>query len=101
PVHLSVVHSFPTRRSSDLSRRGHGASERQTPSGHWVGKREVSESRGQRGGPSREGTERCIVSLVFQVFRIRSVLPCLEQELVSQDRKSTRLNSSHDQISYA
>src|SRR5436309_2833838 len=84
-------------RCPDASRRGYGASERQTPSGHWVGKREASESRGQRGGSSGDGTERCVVSLVLQVFRIRCVLPCLEQELVSRKRGDDEQDAHEDE----
>src|SRR5438034_7710252 len=62
---LLVMHSFPTRRSSDL------------PLGH---------ARGLRPG-EREPREMAV--------------PGADAVRVSQDRKSTRLNSSHTVISYA
>src|SRR5206468_10767197 len=64
------LHSFPTRRSSDLPR---------------------ALERGVRAAvtPSRRRTLR------------REPEPAVQALPVPGDRKSTRLNSSHDQISYA
>src|SRR5688572_32765532 len=67
------LHSFPTRRSSDLRRRGHRAA---SPPG-----------RPERRTRSRGGSSR-----------FSELLP---GSFAHRDRKSTRLNSSHSQISYA
>src|SRR5206468_10253407 len=66
------LHSFPTRRSSDLQFKG-----RQGGIPIFDCRREF-----RRNHPARRGF-------------------CFEQRLQKSDRKSTRLNSSHDQISYA
>src|SRR5438105_8534271 len=70
---------FPTRRSSDLRDRGYDPN-------HVAGNRPVRRSphRG-RGGGGRKGKPR----------------PDRADGGARQDRKSTRLNSSHEWISYA
>src|SRR5437763_16197076 len=60
-----LLHSFPTRRSSDLLRCARRAGEIREP-----------------GAVARPG-------------------PAVRRRLISRDRKSTRLNSSHRCISYA
>src|SRR5690348_18148895 len=65
------LHSFPTRRSSDLVRRQHGERRK------WH--RALESRRSHR----------------------RSVRRCPALGAKEQDRKSTRLNSSHPSISYA
>src|SRR5688572_32375611 len=80
--HLRVLHSFPTRRSSDLSVRRRERKSR--PGGRGGGPRRASSiSRWPNGraGSSYSGTWPSRAS--------------------PRDRKSTRLNSSHSQISYA
>src|SRR5206468_12913378 len=80
------LHSFPTRRSSDLS-------------GRWVLAKETRHNahgsslaqRGDRSAPS--GSWICASR--------RLVVPLRLATANRSDRKSTRLNSSHDQISYA
>src|SRR5206468_12702711 len=92
--HPPPLHSFPTRRSSDLHLLHAAAREAVGPS-LW--------ERAARGGRSwPEPWLRLLVrpapaSVVLgeQDGRRRSV------PLGDEDRKSTRLNSSHDQISYA
>src|SRR5947208_4981237 len=90
--YLRDSHSFPTRRSSDL-----GCDKNQ----------EVHLGLGQRpiiGQPSRpaRATTRCQVSSHHIRFSqsscARHVMTSLSVEI---DRKSTRLNSSHQIISYA
>src|SRR5438874_2464837 len=72
--HLRALHSFPTRRSSDLARRTFPSPPRRPP-------------RSRQGFPSGGN---------------RSPLAVARRRLMeSEDRKSTRLNSSHVEISYA
>src|SRR5206468_9806713 len=90
--HLLDLHSFPTRRSSDLI-----------------------VSTGRPGGiAARSGSRRAPHAQLAGDQRHRSVMPPdpallslntatvrAQWKLDRIDRKSTRLNSSHDQISYA
>src|SRR5206468_11282278 len=94
---LSPLPSFPTRRSSDLQFRkrpvplemaaslpaSHHRELRQTDATH---------RHALRSAPGRSGTFGR--SLALSQSRHEDAAPRL-------DRKSTRLNSSHDQISYA
>src|SRR5438034_4203384 len=75
----SYLHSFPTRRSSDLAAR------RREIAGHLVAPRPL---------------ERMLRDRHELDVRVAHVVDVLDQ-LVRQDRKSTRLNSSHTVISYA
>src|SRR5206468_9626367 len=86
------LHSFPTRRSSDLDRIALGQIAA------------VTGDLGQRGQPAQD------YALVVGPGGGAVVLavpgdPVVDQagraDEASRDRKSTRLNSSHDQISYA
>src|SRR5690606_41693198 len=81
-VRYRPLHSFPTRRSSDLEQDGQGDGAPDGDLGHQVGGLEV-----QAGA-----------RVVDQVAR--AVQQEGEQH-PGQDRKSTRLNSSHVKISYA
>src|SRR5207249_10301610 len=85
-VHLLVLHSFPTRRSSDLSFR-------------------LLFIQNGPGFP-----KRCIFGEFFYIFIVQ-ISCCAHKRLQTafefwligfgKDRKSTRLNSSHVSISYA
>src|SRR5205085_9917300 len=81
-AHHRVLHSFPTRRSSDLGER----------KAHLGGTVELAlfvekQVRAEKFAEvAREPRHR-------EIDRVR--------EVVELDRKSTRLNSSHSQISYA
>src|SRR5206468_11660474 len=89
-VHVAVrgLHSVPTRRSSDLILAvGAAVLVRARGGEAIVAAREVLEP----DLAHREGKE--------VVARVGRWAPA--DESVSRDRKSTRLNSSHDQISYA
>src|SRR5436305_9286174 len=86
--HRRAPHSFPTRRSSDLVRQLQPA---------------LAERPGQGARPARAGRDQGQLAL----DGAPSDLPGLHrgQELrrggTCEDRKSTRLNSSHVRISYA
>src|SRR5205085_9803212 len=75
-VHLRDLHSFPTRRSSDLGSR------RRATSGP------CPAASCERGQPDSNGCRTRALK--------RGATACQWE-----DRKSTRLNSSHSQISYA
>src|SRR5437899_12743859 len=78
-VHTRYLHSFPTRRSSDLALGdGHG--------------------RGMRMDPCHV-VSAALAEKVWTTTTSRSNFFC--QRSGNQDRKSTRLNSSHLGISYA
>src|SRR5206468_12277509 len=91
------LHPFPTRRSSDLELVIELLSD---PLAHLLGQRlgvkpggEALDQRQQEHRVSQVGLDRLRDSGVLDLHR----------HLVAgdRDRKSTRLNSSHDQISYA
>src|SRR5947209_14133225 len=73
--HQQTLHSFPTRRSSNLDRNAHAA-DMVDFDGHPVAVPDRADARRRAGGDEIAGIER-------------------------RDRKSTRLNSSHANISYA
>src|SRR5699024_12847223 len=80
---LFVLHSFPTRRSSDLPRRTSG-----------------------RSSPRRSPRRSCTPSSASPDTGCRGTGPWQQRRLSHRncrrrDRKSTRLNSSHVSISYA
>src|SRR5690606_41415939 len=78
-----LLHSFPTRRSSDLVTHRSSVSQ----------------------GPSAASRGRCPHSALSRPSAHRQEEPLQAQprtsEQPAQDRKSTRLNSSHVKISYA
>src|SRR5206468_12030499 len=81
------LHSFPTRRSSDL-----------------LSTRRISPWLCGWGTPMRRG--RCLPNRVGSCFasttsRASPFAVVQASSSIWKDRKSTRLNSSHDQISYA
>src|SRR5207244_13243279 len=99
PTHLALL-SFPTRRSSDLSSRpaphpplpspfirpDAGASSR----GHEWGRKRVVEDESPREGGGEPPLKTCADGLSHRLSSSER-----------RDRKSTRLNSSHQIISYA
>src|SRR5206468_12994325 len=96
-VHLRYLHSFPTRRSSDLDLRCMGESSD-------VSGEAVSVSVSVFG----EAFSNCAKSSISSwrrpctLFLRTSMTASYTMTAPSTiDRKSTRLNSSHDQISYA
>src|SRR5206468_7599866 len=86
------LHSFPTRRSSDLDTLArHGESRRA---------RRALLLREMRCG-SGFHKRQLQTGLRAQGLADRGIEPDRRRPEALQDRKSTRLNSSHDQISYA
>src|SRR5206468_10745515 len=83
------LHSFPTRRSSDLLMR---ASSTPTRSRSGAANRPTTVASGAETAPT---------SWARSTSGGGSVASCLNASSPTRDRKSTRLNSSHDQISYA
>src|SRR5207253_11352955 len=82
-LHHRYLHSFPTRRSSDLTPRNHGS-----PHEEVVIKRLPLRERSGASQPRLTPRE---------FLRGRQI----SRSAAVQDRKSTRLNSSHVAISYA
>src|SRR5206468_5937606 len=82
-----ALHSFPTRRSSDLAAPGRGYPSATSRATCWCS---IEEPRLDRSGAAGAVAVRAPAAG-------RRVL----QRRGRPDRKSTRLNSSHDQISYA
>src|SRR5206468_9074493 len=95
------LHSFPTRRSSDLGgiQRLRGVRDDQGGSGTGIPRRTAGRARVADGDQARrrrlrhllldQGARKLALKTRSELFR-RAL----------EDRKSTRLNSSHDQISY-
>src|SRR5207247_3806635 len=89
------LHAFPTRRSSDLL-RDDGALERPE------GARRDPEARGaQRIDPGGDAGRIAAAGDLRRRDRHRADLPGAGHRIAPEDRKSTRLNSSHEWISYA
>src|SRR5206468_10607489 len=90
-----ILHSFPTRRSSDLA-RAHEVLEKELG--------DVVPRDGERGRALEAmvalgaGGERDVFE---EGQNLNRGDPEPDQDGHERDRKSTRLNSSHDQISYA
>src|SRR5206468_11502867 len=96
--HTRHLHSFPTRRSSDLTAVcGSEQEGTRNPGGHTMAKTRPRKryTEDQRttilSVAQREGLTATEVKKRFGVTPVTYY----------SDRKSTRLNSSHDQISYA
>src|SRR5204863_8399630 len=87
-----ALHSFPTRRSSDLSGTSGGIV-------RFAGREYLAVTRPAKpyqgyAGPAWRGHVMVPVERAFEVLAHHTQLRC-------RDRKSTRLNSSHVEISYA
>src|SRR5206468_10667364 len=88
-LHHLHLHSFPTRRSSDLSQTLSKFS--------FFGSRTAPGTRSTVSAPYVLASRRA----VSRSWRARARTLGSGSEWRTLDRKSTRLNSSHDQISYA
>src|SRR5206468_12313518 len=88
-VYLRALHSFPTRRSSDLFFSTPVPSEVISPV-------PVMTTLRFKTVPSARGS-----ALLVRIDVVDRVADGLDVLCFFVDRKSTRLNSSHDQISYA
>src|SRR5206468_10670050 len=86
-----ALHSFPTRRSSDLSPRLFGKS-----TSLWALDLLAEVCHGKAWTPRQLTGEAIRVARKRLGIRWRRA-----KRWITRDRKSTRLNSSHDQISYA
>src|SRR5690606_41073481 len=84
------LHSFPTRRSSDLVRAGHGRAHRHAR----LSARPPGTSEALAGPPGQGLHDVPPLGLEPRTCGLR--VRCS-----AKDRKSTRLNSSHVKISYA
>src|SRR5206468_10965835 len=93
------LHSFPTRRSSDLDLREKAI--------FWLGQRGSTENTEfLRTLYSRLNNQDLKEKILFSLSQQRGAgneqwLMNVAVNSKEEDRKSTRLNSSHDQISYA
>src|SRR5206468_9360320 len=95
------LHSFPTRRSSDLTRNDASA---KVLAAWDAGCRRIDSAIGGLGGcPLAQDAlvGNIPTENVIEALRQRDVELPIGKSLANVDRKSTRLNSSHDQISYA
>src|SRR5206468_13084361 len=96
-----ALHSFPTRRSSDLFRAVFVFDQNDTEG------KPIAELESAQGDPSgyAERLKQFIAQRGIQLEYSDTIYPaqgqCSAGKIVLlRDRKSTRLNSSHDQISY-
>src|SRR5206468_12734267 len=93
--HLRALHYFPTRRSSDLPRRAQPDRFRETEIDHFdVAVRPDHDVSGLQVTMNNS-------SSVSGHQGRGNLASDIDRKAQAKDRKSTRLNSSHDQISYA
>src|SRR5206468_12624417 len=93
---LRPLHPFPTRRSSDLAQLANNA---ETADGLLGASSAFEDRKVWKRNLSRRGL--MLTPILFKPLQAALERLPLRQQLVWKDRKSTRLNSSHDQISYA
>src|SRR5205807_9407127 len=99
-IHTYLLHSFPTRRSSDLSVRGTMGV--QSPTGFELLKDDKNVQNHWARRLIAFIIDAVIVTVVLAIIAIAvSIRFIIGLSLPSTDRKSTRLNSSHLVISYA
>src|SRR3546814_8693186 len=97
PRSTRTTHSFPTRRSSELKRRRRSARQ-------MAGRKSRPGKKSQKrhsGGQDitilllKENVRDRIGAVEHEMHEIRRAQPCEHEQRGPQDRKSTRLNSSH------
>src|SRR5690349_22554991 len=88
------LHSFPTRRSSDLLKKAAEAIER-----HLDRAEAQPFAAAENAGAARDGLGLARHGKADRAAEIQPIGTLVERD--QQDRKSTRLNSSHVEISYA
>src|SRR5207244_4838229 len=89
-IHRHSLHSFPTRRSSDL------------PESIILIANAISKAMSRRFSTSSACLlTRRSIGCELQLTQLGDKLPSSYQKIRRSDRKSTRLNSSHQIISYA
>src|SRR5690606_41811665 len=99
--HLPVLLPFPTRRSSDLHRRVHDrVGDRVGTEGEATDGDDVEVGDEVEHDPTDRRSGAVVEGQPAHVDVVRRLLPAGEGELPVEDRKSTRLNSSHVKISY-
>src|SRR5690606_41183433 len=99
-ANMLELHSVTTRRSSDLHM--HFITGRAEERLSFDMQREIAQRLGYPGHPSQRDVERFMKHYFLTAKDVGDLTAILCAELEdSQDRKSTRLNSSHVKISYA
>src|SRR5207247_10375721 len=99
PHTLPNLHSFPTRRSSDLVEsvlRNHAA-----PTAYRSSPKRFSGRRASATRPVAMNDHPTINEKAMKPWLTVSLRAIATAEAAPRDRKSTRLNSSHEWISYA
>src|SRR5206468_10540399 len=93
------LHSFPTRRSSDLRVQAKRTDDSWAAFSWPAGRRQYpSQYLGRYRASRHPDGVHCGLAESFEYL---SLMEILYSQAWRKDRKSTRLNSSHDQISYA
>src|SRR5206468_6342430 len=96
---LAALHSFPTRRSSDLRQAADIVVGHFTRFALRVDPRLIAETQSQRRPDAVQIAQRNVRRFVRRNVNTEDTRH--RAAPLALDRKSTRLNSSHDQISYA
>src|SRR5205085_10772603 len=99
-VHLRYLHSFPTRRSSDLVIMPDWLPVRLTASQFFKAKA-IAKSAILMRSPTVTNMSYSLLGGFGCTFLAKSIKLSVVPPMALTDRKSTRLNSSHSQISYA
>src|SRR5207245_10759437 len=101
PVSPRPHPSFPTRRSSDLAAVGSAVTAAQRPADETAQEEQSEEGRGADRDDQRDRPVGGALDLHLDRVAERPAAGRGERGDHGEDRKSTRLNSSHGSISYA